>query len=554
MKHRILYTLLFLACTLGASAQPKWFKKARKAQINLITYDAQGQLLHATNGFFIDDQGTALTDYHSFRGAARAVAIDEAGKEWPVSSIAGASSLYDVLKIKVNIPKCAALTLASAHAAKGQEVHVMPYLSNKSGLTTPAPIADLSTFNGDYAYYTLLLQLNDKSASCPVMNQEGEVIGLTQMAANTADTKSYAVSAAFAQSLATNALSANAADYRDILIKKALPADASQAHSFIFLLGTRDTAAYASYVEDYITLFPSDANGYNLKADLLTAQGRYAEADALWDAGIRSTGKEDELRYARASAIFRLAQTTSQMPDNWTLERAMQEAQAAQAKNPQPVYASLIAQLLYAQKQYAEACERFLALNQTNFRSADNFLYAAQCQQMLRDTTAVLALQDSAVACFTKPYIEAAAPALLMRANTLISLQRYREAVIDLNDYERLKSKDLTANFYYQREQAEMRCRMYQQALSDIERATRMEPAEPLFQAELAAVNYRFGQFDEAITAARAAIALDSQFADAYRILGLSLRSQGKEQDARAALQQAIDLGDEVAKALFNGE
>ena len=88
MKHRILYTLLFLACTLGASAQPKWFKKARKAQINLITYDAQGQLLHATNGFFIDDQGTALTDYHSFRGAARAVAIDEAGKEWPVSSIA----------------------------------------------------------------------------------------------------------------------------------------------------------------------------------------------------------------------------------------------------------------------------------------------------------------------------------------------------------------------------------------------------------------------------------------------------------------------------------
>ena len=554
MKHRILYILLLVACALSASAQPKWFKKARKAQINLITYDAQGKLLHATNGFFIDAQGTALTDYHSFRGAARAVAIDEVGKEWPVSSIAGASSLYDVLKIKVNIPKSTPLTLATTHAAKGQEVHVMPYLSNKSGLTTPATIADLSTFNGDYAYYTLQLQLNDKSASCPVMNQAGEVLGLTQMAAKAADTKSYAVSAAFAQSLATNALSANAADYRDILIKKALPADASQAHSFIFLLGARDTAAYATYIEDYIHLFPNEAEGYSLKADLLTAQGRYAEAEATWDAGIRATGKEDELRYARAAAIFRLAQATSQMPENWTLERAMQEVQAAQAKNPQPVYEALIAQLLYAQKQYAEACERFLALNRTNFRSADNFLYAAQCQQMLRDTTAVLALQDSAVACFTKPYIEAAAPALLMRANTLISLQRYREGVIDLNDYERLKSKDLTANFYYQREQAEMRCRMYQQALSDIERAARMEPAEPLYQAELAAVNYRFGQHDEAIAAARTAIVLDSQFADAYRILGLSLRAQGKEQDARAALQQAISLGDDVARPLLNDE
>ena len=287
---------------------------------------------------------------------------------------------------------------------------------------------------------------------------------------------------------------------------------------------------------------------------MLTAQGRYAEAEATWNAGIRATGKEDELRYARAVAIFGLAQTTNQMPEGWTIERAMQEAKTAQAINNQPVYDALVAQLLYAQKQYTEACEQFLALNRTNFRSADNFLYAAQCQQMLRDTTAVLALQDSAVACFTKPYVEAAAPALLMRANTLISLQRYREAVIDLNDYERLKSKDLTANFYYQREQAEMRCRMYQQALSDMERATRMEPTEPLFQAELAAINYRFGQFEEAIAAARTAIALDNQFADAYRILGLSLRGQGKEQDARAALQQAIDLGDEVSKTLLNTE
>lgn len=551
MRLRILYTLLLLTAVLYASAQPKWFKKARKAQINLITYDTKDQLLHATNGFFIDNQGTALTDYHSFRGAARAVAIDEAGKEWPVSCIAGASSLYDVLKIKVNIPKNSALPIANTHATKGQEIHVMPYLSNKAGLTTPAPISDISTFNGDYNYYTLLIQLNEKSASCPVMNQEGEVLALAQMPANPADAKSYAVSAAYAQSLATNALSASDSDYRDILIRKALPADPTQAHSFIFLLGTRDTATYATYVDDYITLFPSEPNGYTMKADLLTAQGRYAEAEATWDTGIRVTGKEDELRYARAAAIFNLAQATNKMPEGWTLERAMQDAKAAQSINNQPLYAALVAQLLYAQKQYAEACKHFLALNHTNFRSADNFLYAAQCQQMLRDTTAVLALQDSAVACFTKPYVKAAAPALLMRANTLISLQRYREAVIDLNDYEHLKSKDLTANFYYQREQAEMRCRMYKQALSDMEQATRMEPAEPLFQAELAAINYRFGQFEEAIAAARTAIALDSQFADAYRILGLSLRGQGKEQEARSALQQAIDLGDEVASQLL---
>ena len=93
---------------------------------------------------------------------------------------------------------------------------------------------------------------------------------------------------------------------------------------------------------------------------------------------------------------------------------------------------------------------------------------------------------------------------------------------------------------------------MFQQALDDIERAAKMDPKEPLYQAELAAANYRFGQIDEAVTAARAAIALDDQFPDAFRILGVCLRQQKKEAEARQALQRAAELGDETAKSLLN--
>ncbi len=552
IQRFLLIVILFLSSTLFSFAQPKWFKKARKAQVTFITYDENGQLLHSTNGFFIDATGTALTDYHSFRGATRAIAIDEAGKEWPVRCIAGANALYDVLKVQVQIPKNAYLTIGTTNASKDEEIYVMPYLSNKSGIATSTTVADVSTFYEHYAYYTLSVSMNEKSTSCPVMNAKGEVLGLLQMPSKASDTKSYAVSAPYAHSFSIGAISATAADYRDIHIKKALPSDPSQANSFIFLTGTRDTALYRTYIEDFITLFPTEANGYNLKAELLTSQKRFEEAEAAWDAGIAAKAHEDELRFSRAQAIFQLAQQPSQIPDKWTLDRAQQELDAAIALNSQPVYELLRAKLFYAQKHYAEACEQFLALNRTNLRSADNYLYAAQCQQMLHDTTSVLALQDSAVACFTEPYVEAAAPALLMRATTLINLHRFREAVRDLNSYEHLKSKELTANFYYQREQAEMQCRMYQQALSDIERATRMAPREPLYQAELAVLHFRFGQLDEAIAAAHSAIALDDQFADAHRILGVCLRQQGKKQEARAALQRAVDLGDEISKNILS--
>lgn len=558
MKHQIhqFITFLSLAClcsTLSAQT-PKWFKKARKAQLNIVTYDATGQLLHTTNGFFIDADGTALSDYASFKGAVRAVAIDESGKEWPVRCIAGASALYDVVKICVDIKKSTPLTIAKVNALKGQNAYIMPYLSSKAGVTSHAQIEKAETFNELYAYYTLPVKATEKMAACPVMNDDGEVIGLLQLAAKETTEQCFAISADYAASLATTAMSATVADYRDLLMRKSLPADAEQANSFIYLIGTRDTALYLSYVDDFINAFPKQANGYTMKAEMLSAKGDYAGAEEAWNAGIKETGDKDELLYSRARTIYSRVQEGRTLPEEWTLERSVEDIDAAFAAKPEPVYTTMKAHILYGQKRYAEACQLFLDVNKTNLRSASNFLYAAQCQQMLGDTTAVLALQDSAVACYTKPYITDAAPALLMRAQTRLSLGKYREAVSDLNDYEHLVRNDLNANFYYQREQAEMRCRMYQQALNDIERATKLEPDEPLFHAELAAVNYRFSQFEEAAAAARAAIALDDEFADAHRILGLALRQQGKEQEAKAALQRAAELGDETAKNLLNAK
>lgn len=552
---RSLALLCFAACCGAAFAQsPKWFKKARKAQLNIVTYDAAGQMLNATNGFFIDEDGTALSDYNSFKGAVRAVAIDESGKEWPVTCIVGASALYDVIKIKIDAKKATPLHVATVASLQGQPVYIMPYLSSKASAPTITTVGKVENFNEQYAYYTLPTKAAEKTAACPVMNDDGEVIGLLQLAASGTEDQCFAIAANYAASLTTTAMSATTTDYRELPMKKALPTDKEQANSFIYLIGTRDTTLYLSYIDDFINAFPEEANGYTQKAEMLSAKGDYAAAQATWQAALKAVKQQDEIYYSRARAVFAAKQTASNAPEAWTLDGALEDIDAAIAMAPNPVYTTMKAHVFYGQKRYAEACQSFLEVNSTNMRSASNFLYAAQCQQMLGDTAAVLALQDSAVACYTKPYISEAAPALLMRAQTRLSMGKYREAVMDLNDYEHLMSNSLNANFYYQREQAEMHCRMFQQALNDIERATKLEPDEPLYHAELAAANYRFGQIDEAVAAARAAIALDDEFADAHRILGVCLRQQKKEAEARKALQRAAELGDEMAKNLLNSQ
>ena len=93
---------------------------------------------------------------------------------------------------------------------------------------------------------------------------------------------------------------------------------------------------------------------------------------------------------------------------------------------------------------------------------------------------------------------------------------------------------------------------MYPQALSDIEKAISLEPKEPLYYAEAAALNYRLGQVDDAIEYAKKAIVIDEEFPDPYRIIGVCYNQKGNKTEAKKYLQKAIDLGDTVALGIID--
>ena len=94
-------TIFITICAMGISglwAQelPKWSKKARKAVFSVITYNADNKILNTGNGFYIDSEGTGVSDYSLFKGAHKAVVVTSDGKELPVTLILGANDMYDV--------------------------------------------------------------------------------------------------------------------------------------------------------------------------------------------------------------------------------------------------------------------------------------------------------------------------------------------------------------------------------------------------------------------------------------------------------------------------
>ena len=551
---RILLGLLLIICYLSiCSAQPGWVKKASKSVFTVKTFSADGSLIGSTNGFFVGTEGEAISNFTPFKGASRAVIIDAAGKEMNISTIMGANDMYDVVKFRVDANKTQPLTIATTIAPEGSTAWLLPYRELKvikSGLIRKA-----ETFQTEYAYYTVAMQIPESAVSCPLMNEAGEVIGLMQQPASATDSLSYAVSARFVDSLRVTGLSLSDPTLKMTDIKKELPNSLNEANLLMYMAGSiADSATYAGLVKDFIEKFPNAADGYLYRAEFLAGIADYDAAERDFQTTIKKAEQKDDPLFSRARTIYNKEIYQSDKPyEGWTLDKALSDIQEAYSINPLPGYRQLEGNILFAQKKYDDAYTIFTSLTSesTILDKAEIWYSAARCKELLKDTTAMLAMLDSAVNTFNKPYLKQAAPYLWARANARFDAKKYRDAVSDFNEYEQLMSAQVNARFYYIRHQAEIEGRLYQQALNDISRAIQMEPQEAFYYAEKASLQVRVGQYDDAIKTGEEMIALEPDNSNGYLFKGLAQCLKGNKKEGIPNLQKAKDLGDPQAEGLI---
>lgn len=549
MKKKILLILLGVM-PLVAMAQPSWVKKATKSVFTLKTFAEDGSLIGSSNGFFTSDKGDAVSNYTPFKGASRAVVIDASGKELSVVSIVGVNDMYDVVKFRVN-GKTQPLAISSATTPVSSQVWLLPYHEVKN---VPAgTVRKAETFQGEYEYYTVAMTMPANTVSTPLINQAGEVVGLMQQPATDKDTLSYAVSARFADSLRISGFGMNEAALLQTKIKKELPDDQKEAVLALYMASSRqDSTSYVNMVEDFIRKFPKASDGYMYRAQIEASSNNFAAAEKDMETAISNSTQKDDTHYNYARMIYNKIIFLADVPyDNWTLDKALEEIRLANTLNPQPTYRQMEANILFGQKKYSEAYDIYTELANTNLKGAEVYFSAARCKEMLKDSTAMLALLDSAMNCFTKPYLKEAAPYLWARAQARLQAKKYRDAISDMNDYEELMVANINDNFYYLRHQAEVDGRLYQQALNDITRAIVMNPKETFYYAEKASLEIRVGLYDNAIATAKESIAIDANDSDGYLFLGVAQCLKGNKKEGIPNLQKAKDMGNLQAEALI---
>ena len=526
-KLLILPLALFLLVQSGWAQTPKWVEKAKRAVFSVVTYDKNDKILNTGNGFFVSEDGLALSDYSLFKGAERAVIITAEGKQMPVSLILGADDMYDVIKFRVAITekKVPALTVANTAPAVGADAWMLPYSTQKSIACVSGKVKEVSKIAGEYHYYTLSMQMKDKMVSCPVMNVEGQVFGISQKSSG-ADTITtcYAAGAAFAMSQKINALSLG-----DVALKN---------------IGIRQ--------------FPGSTDGYIRRAGYYVAKGKedqsyFDKAVADFNQALKISTKKDDVYYNIAKLIYgyQLSKPEQTYKD-WTYDTALKNVRQAAAIDPLPVYTQLEGDILFAQQDYAGALAAYEKVNASNLASAASFFSAAKTKELLKaDAKEVIALMDSCVAHCPQPVTADFAPYLLERAQLYMNNDQARNAMLDYDAYYKAVNGQVNDLFYYYREQAALKARQYQRALDDIVKAIELSPKDLTYRAEHAVINLRVGRYEESMQILNDILKDEPKYAEAYRLLGLCQIQLKKTDEACGNFNKAKELGDPNVEGLI---
>lgn len=548
MKRILFLFLAFVSLSTGFSASKE---VGNKAVLNLITYAPDGTLLRSGYGFYISEEGQAVASFNLFKGAARAVAVDGKGKEYPVLRILGANSTYDLVKFTVApAKKIEYLPLSTSGAEIGESL-VLPYYStNKKDKPLSAAVQQASDYNG-YKYYDITAANEEKIIGCPLLDKDGYVVGVVQKNLLENASTACAIDARFAADLKITSVSALNADLRKIFIPKAIPSDEKEALAYLYMLGRTDSVMVATAMADFVAAYPDNVDihieravFYASRADYLAAENDYKVALALCEKnGLKE--KAAEVHYNFSKTLF----ASLSMPhaaESWTIARALEEAELACAVDTHSLYRVQRADCLFADKKYTEAYAAYLELAKGWMSTPEMYYRAARSLELSGgDSLQVIALLDSTVSRLPRPLSTVSARYVLERANRLAAAERYRDAVLDLNDYEKAVGPNrLPAHFYYMRHQMELSARMYQQAIDDIRRAVSLKPTEPLYRLEEAYILLRVGLYEETCTAASEALKLAPDNSAGHKLLGIASGELGRKDEALEHLRRAAALGD----------
>lgn len=300
-------------------------RKIRQSVVLIIILDEAGHEIGSGTGFVVSEDGKLITNRHVAGAGARLLAKAWNGRQYPITGVLAEDPEQDLVMLKIDSASLPALPLGSSERLTADTpVVVMGNPLGLDGTATPMRVSGFRDFAGQRRWIELAaledttggfqqhiihgdgLQVTTPvtfgSSGSPVVNANGEVVGVIAMARGLA--QSQAVPVEFAKRLLSGNISSSQPKSLTDLTKRG-PDQSEFSYDRDLAAATRalkdgDYAEAQRLMKPVVSRFPNSALAYLLLGQAQAGREAYAEATASFE---RAT----KLRHDLAPAWYGLA-------------------------------------------------------------------------------------------------------------------------------------------------------------------------------------------------------------------------------------------------------
>ncbi len=155
-------------------------KEVQPAVVTILTYDKEKKPLSQGTGFFINEKGHLITNYHVLKGAYSATVRTFDGKEFPVKLVLAENEVVDLIKLSVDVPEETVRFIQVAKTVPEVAERII-VVGSPLGLEQTvsegivSAVRDIPTIG---KIFQISAPISSGSSGSPVVNMEGQVIGI----------------------------------------------------------------------------------------------------------------------------------------------------------------------------------------------------------------------------------------------------------------------------------------------------------------------------------------------------------------------------------------
>jgi len=159
---------------------PSLIKRIESSTVIVFTYNEKGDFLKLGSGFFINQNGDVITNYHVIEGSSYAEVKTSDGKIYPITYIVAENEQSDIIRLSVDIPSryIYPLSLNTTIPEVGERIIVY---GSPLGLEKTVSDGIVSAVREIFDYGKIIqitAPISPGSSGSPVLNMKGEVIGI----------------------------------------------------------------------------------------------------------------------------------------------------------------------------------------------------------------------------------------------------------------------------------------------------------------------------------------------------------------------------------------